>query len=353
MVEDAKFWVVEPRDHAERGLRPRHAALGQLHRLRGRASRRGPSTTFIGLDEPPIITGGSRAGTFVLKAADARLARHRRAGLLPPPRGRPGRWPTSSPRTARRSTSRSSSTRPTTSTSTPSTRFWNASGVDVSVGAERRRRAHRVAGRADRGRHRVRHAAVARGRRAGRREHGVHALPRPRRRDEAAGRDRAPLRPLLQRIAARAGRGRPGHALGLPAGEVVDVGLDIDPAPRTCAGARRSWSIPSASCARLSPQQAALGKQLKHRRARAGGILQAADRGAATCARSSGAAACSRASSSSPSTTSPTRPGPRSTGTRRSRCCRRSAAPFPSSRPSSAASWPSSTSSRSTRSAPR
>ena len=39
MVEDAKFLVVRAAHDPERGLRPRHAAVRQLHRVRGRASR--------------------------------------------------------------------------------------------------------------------------------------------------------------------------------------------------------------------------------------------------------------------------------------------------------------------------
>ena len=63
--------------------------------------------------------------------------------------------------------------------------------------------------------------------------------------------------------------GAPVTLLGLPAGEVTEVGLDIDPADReSCAGAWRSWPIPSASSRRLGAQQAAIGEQPQGRASR-------------------------------------------------------------------------------------
>ena len=90
MVEDAKFWVVEPRITPERGLRPRHAALGQLHRLRGRQVDQDSSASSSGSTcrrsspaaaGPAVRAQGRRPG----------LAGDRLADLLPPPAGRPGR----------------------------------------------------------------------------------------------------------------------------------------------------------------------------------------------------------------------------------------------------------------------
>ena len=146
----------------ERGLRTRHAALRQLHRLRGRASRPRSSAPSPALEVPPIITGGKPGRQFVAArpptSARSASARRSTTAACRPARSSPTTWHP----TARRSTSRSSSTRPTTSTSTPSTRFWNASGIDVSVGASGVDVRTRVAGRAARGRHRLRHAAPSR-----------------------------------------------------------------------------------------------------------------------------------------------------------------------------------------------
>ena len=56
MVEDAKFWVVEPRVTLSGVSGLEHAALGQLHRLRGGQVDQDPETASWRLAEPPIIT---------------------------------------------------------------------------------------------------------------------------------------------------------------------------------------------------------------------------------------------------------------------------------------------------------
>ena len=133
MVEDAKFWVVEPRITLS-GV----SGLGTLLSGNYIGFEVGKSDKqqrkFTGLEVPPIITSGQPGRQFVLKANDLGSLgigspiyfRRLQVGQVIAYDLEP---------MARRWRSRSSSTRPTTSTSLPATRFWNASGIDVSVGA--------------------------------------------------------------------------------------------------------------------------------------------------------------------------------------------------------------------------
>ena len=116
------------------GLRARHAALGLLHRRRPRQVEERAARVRRARSAAVVTT--RRAGHAVRAARRRpRLARRRLAGLLPARAGRRRSSPTSSTRTARACRCKSSSTRPTTSTSTPNTRFWHASGIDVSLDA--------------------------------------------------------------------------------------------------------------------------------------------------------------------------------------------------------------------------
>ena len=214
--------------HPERDLRARHPAIGQLHRLRGRQ-----------LEEQRAHVHRARG------AADP----HRRvAGPAVRAEGRAiwGRWgsarrsttaacrsarssPTTSPPTASRSSSRCSSTRPTTSTSLPATRFWNASGIDVSFGANgldvrTESLVALLAGGLAFDTPASRPAARAR-----RSEHGLHAVgdrATAMKQPESIARHyvlyfNEPLRGLSV--------GAPVTFFGLPVGEVTDVGLTFDP----------------------------------------------------------------------------------------------------------------------------
>ena len=133
MVEDAKFWVVEPRVTLS-GV----SGLGTLLSGNYIGFEAGKSTknqrTFSGLDEPPIIT--SAAGPAIrAQGGQARLARRRRAHLLPPPR-RPARsWPTTCRSDGKAIDVKIFVNAPYDQYVNPGTRFWNASGIDVSVGA--------------------------------------------------------------------------------------------------------------------------------------------------------------------------------------------------------------------------
>ena len=134
MVEDAKFWVVRPTHHPERDLRARHAALGQLHRLRGRQVGQPSERKFTGLEVAPIITG-QPGRQFVLKAADLgslgigspiyyrRLQVGQVIAYDLAPDGKAVEI-------------KIFVNAPYDKYVNPGTRFWNASGIDVSLGAD-------------------------------------------------------------------------------------------------------------------------------------------------------------------------------------------------------------------------
>ena len=134
MVEDAKFWVVRPRITLS-GI----SGLGTL--LSGNyigfevGKSEKEQRKFTGLEVPPIITGGQPGRQFVLKANDL------------------GSWGAGSPIYFRRlqvglvaaydlaSDGKSVEIKvfvnaPYDKYVTPGTRFWNASGIDVSLGAD-------------------------------------------------------------------------------------------------------------------------------------------------------------------------------------------------------------------------
>ena len=174
MVEDAKFWVVEPRVTLS-GV----SGLGTLlsgnyigfeagksdkkqrtvHRARGAADHhRRPAG-------PAVRAQGRRP----------RLAGDRLADLLPPPAGRPGRrlrpverWQGGRDQDLRQRALRQVRQPRHTLLERERHRRLSRRG--------RSGRAHAVSSRAARGRRRVRHAALRRQGRARRREHGLHAL---------------------------------------------------------------------------------------------------------------------------------------------------------------------------------
>ena len=246
MVEDAKFWVVEPRITLS-GV----SGLGTLLSGNYIGFEAGKSTrtqhTFVGLAEPPIITSG-QGKAFTLKAAKLGSLgvgapvyyRSLEAGqVLAYDLSKDGR----------EIDIKIFVNMPYDRYVNPSTRFWNASGIDVSVGAtgvEVRTESlvALIAGGVA-----FDTPPSARASPAGRRQHGVHAPPRPHRRAEAArrrsrattcctSRKRSAGWPWARRSRCSACR---------PARSSTWAWTSIR-RPRNCADARRSWSIPSASC---------------------------------------------------------------------------------------------------------
>ena len=132
MVEDAKFWVVRPASASERGLRTQHAALGQLHRLRGRhVGRRGHA-----ISSGSRRRRSSRASRARVHAEGGRpgLARGRLAGLLPRlPVGQVVAYDLAPD--GKSVDIQVFVNAPYDKFVSPGTRFWNASGIDVSVDA--------------------------------------------------------------------------------------------------------------------------------------------------------------------------------------------------------------------------
>jgi paraquat-inducible protein B len=260
MVEDAKFWVVEPRVTLS-GV----SGLGTLLSGNyigfevGRSKK--PQHTFVGLGEPPIITSG-QGKAFTLRAT--------KLGSLGV--GTPVYYRSlEAGQVLAYDLSKDGSTidvkifvnTPYDRYVNPTTRFWNASGIDVSVGATgvEVRTESLVAliagGVAFDTPPSARVAQPA----AANTTFTLHpdrtaALKQP---DAIARRYVLYFRETLRGLAV----GAPVMMLGLPAGEVVDVGLDIDPTTADLRGRAEIVVYPERLVRRLSPQQAALGQQLK------------------------------------------------------------------------------------------
>ena len=133
MVEDAKFWVVEPRITLS-GV----SGLGTLlsgNYIGVRAGQVGQEPAhFTALDAPPSSPADRRAA--VRAEGHTTSGRWESARRSTTAACRPARSSgTISPATARRSTITVFVNAPYDKYVKPETRFWNASGLDVSVGA--------------------------------------------------------------------------------------------------------------------------------------------------------------------------------------------------------------------------
>ena len=277
MVEDAKFWVVEPRVTLS-GV----SGLGTLLSGNYIGFEAGKSTRtqhrFVGLAEPPIITSG-QGKAFTLKAA--------KLGSLGV--GAPVYYRSLEAGQILAYELSKSGTEidvkifvkaPYDRFVTAGTRFWNASGIDVSVGAtgvEVRTESlvALIAGGVAFDTPSVARAAQPA---AANTTFTLHpdrtaALKQP---DSITRRYVLYFKETLRGLAV----GAPVTLLGLPAGEVVDVGLDIDPVTSDLRGRAEIVVYPERLVRRLRPEQAAVGEQLKADDAGAFGVFQAADRGA-------------------------------------------------------------------------
>ena len=211
MVEDAKFWVVAPRITPERDLR----ASARCSRATTSASRPArptkSSATFTGLEMPPDHHRRQPGRQFVLKAADLGSL-----GIGSPiyyrrlQAGQVVAYDLAERRQGDRGQDlRQRALRPVRQ---PRHALLERERHRRVARRERHRRAHRVAGRAARGRPRVRHAARSRARPSPPRPNTVFTLYADRaaamKQPDAIARA---LRALLQRVAARAVGGRAGH----------------------------------------------------------------------------------------------------------------------------------------------
>ncbi len=260
MVEDAKFWVVEPRVTLS-GVSGIGTLLsgnyigfevGKSHKARRK---------FTGVETPPVITGDQPGRQFVLQAENlgslgigSPVYYHRlQAGQV----------------IAYTLAGDGKAVEvmvfvnaPYDQYVNPGTRFWNASGFDVSVGA----------GGVD-----VRTeslvALIAGGLAFDTPPFAAKTEPAAANTAFTLYRDRATAMKQPDPIAARyvlyfteslrgLSVGAPVTLLGLPGGEVTDVGLDIDPATLSLRGRVEIVAFPERLVARLHAQQTAAGEAI-------------------------------------------------------------------------------------------
>jgi len=260
MVADAQFWVVEPRVTL-RGV----SGLGTLLSGNyigfeaGKSDKR--QRQFIGLEAPPAIAGGQPGRQFVLKAArlgslgiGAPVYYHSlRAGeVIAYDLASDGRAVEV----------RIFVNAPYDQYVTPETRFWNVSGLDVSVGA---------------GGVEVRTESLV-ALIAGGLAFDAPSFAAP---SELAAadtvftlyRDQASAMKQPEALAQRyvlyfteslrgLSVGAPVTLLGLPGGAVTDVGLDLDPATQSLRGRVEIVAYPERLITLLQAQQAATGEVL-------------------------------------------------------------------------------------------
>ena len=261
MVEDAKFWVVEPRVTLS-GV----SGLGTLLSGNFIGFETGKSDkqqrNFTGLEVPPIITGSQPGRGFVLKAENL------------------GSLGIGSPIYYRRlqvgqviaydleGDGKAVDIKifinaPYDKYVNPGTRFWNASGIDVSVGA----------GGVD-----VRTqslvALLAGGIAFDTPSFTAKAEPAAANTIFTLYNDQSTAMKQPDAISARyvlyfteslrgLSVGAPVTLLGLAAGEVTDVGIDIDPATLTLRGRVEFVFFPERLVARLNRKQAAVGEAME------------------------------------------------------------------------------------------
>ncbi|HSE91310.1 MAG TPA: MlaD family protein [Candidatus Binatia bacterium] len=261
MVEDAKFWVVEPRVTLS-GV----SGLGTLLSGNFIGFEVGKSNKsqrrFTGLDTPPIITSGQPGRPFVLKANDlgslgiGSPIYYRRLQV-----GQVIAYDLSSDGTAMDIKIFINS--PYDKFVNPATRFWNASGIDVSVGA----------GGVD-----VRTQSLVALLAGGL---AFDTPPFTAKAEPAAANavftlyndqstamkqpDSISVHYVLYFNESMRGLsvGAPVTVLGLPAGEVTDVGIDIEPKTLRLRGRVELVFFPERLVSRLNRKQAVLGESIE------------------------------------------------------------------------------------------
>src|SRR5215510_7573410 len=260
MVEDAKFWVVEPRVTLS-GV----SGLGTLLSGNyigfavGKSTK--PQRTFTALEVPPVITGGQPGREFTLKAHDL------------------GSLGIGSPIYYRRLQAGQVIAydlagdgdmvdvtifvnAPYDRYVNPNTRFWNASGIDVSAGAGGLN--VRTEGLV---------ALLAGGIAFDTPSLAPKAAPAAARTVFILNSDRATALKQPDAISARyvlyfteslrgLSVGAPVTLLGLPAGEVTAIGLDLNPSTKNLRGRVDIVSYPERLVGRLQQNQAGLGQAL-------------------------------------------------------------------------------------------
>ena len=260
MVEDAKFWVVEPRVTLS-GI----SGLGTLISGNYLGFEAGKSTKaqrqFTGLEVPPFITGGQPGRQFVLTADSLGSL-----GIGAPvyyhslQAGQVIAYTLAGDGKAIEVTIFVNA--PYDRYVTAETRFWNASGVDVSVGA---------------GGVQVRTeslvALIAGGVAFDTPPFATRAAPAAANAVFTLYRDQGTALKQPEALARHyvlyfteslrgLSVGAPVTILGLPGGEVTAVGLDIDPATSSLRGRVEIVAFPERIVAHLHAQQAAAGEAI-------------------------------------------------------------------------------------------
>lgn len=272
IVEDAKFWVVEPRVTLS-GV----SGLGTLLSGNyigfevGKSSKK--QRMFTGLETPPIITYGQPGRQFVLKAKNLGSLgigspvyyRSLQAGqVVAYELARDGEG----------LDIRIFVNAPYEQYVNSGTRFWNVSGIDVSLGAN---------GVEVRTESLV--ALIAGGLAFDTSPVATKIEPAPADATFRLHSDRAAAMKEPDTIAARyvlyfnetlrgLSVGAPLTLLGLPAGEVTEIGLDIDPRTSLIRGRVEVVAFPQRLIARLGARQAAMGQQLTESAAQRHALIQ-------------------------------------------------------------------------------
>ena len=261
IVEDAKFWIVEPRVTMG-GI----SGLGTLLSGNYIGFEAGksvkPQRKFTGLETPPIITSDQPGRQFVLKAADLGSLgigspvyyRRMKAGEV----------------IAYNLTGDGKAVdikvfinEPYSKYVNPETRFWNASGLDVSVGA---------AGLDVRTQSLV--SLLAGGLAFDTPPLAANTEPASADTIFTLYSDQSTAMKQPESIAVHyvlyfseslrgLSVGAPVTLLGMPAGEVTEVGLDLDPKTSNIRGRVDIVSFPERLISRLHREQAAVGKTLE------------------------------------------------------------------------------------------
>jgi paraquat-inducible protein B len=258
MVDDARFWIVEPRVTLS-GI----TGLGTLLSGNYIGFEAGTSTRsqrqYTGLEVPPVITGGQAGRQFVLKAENLSSLgvgapvyyRRLQAGQV----------------IAYKLAGDGKAVELTIFVNAPydqyvdrGTRFWNASGIDVSVGATGVEiRTESLAAMVAGGIAFETPAFAVQGVSADADTTFTLFLDR-----STAMKEPNPtaVRYVIHFDETMRGLsvGAPVTLLGLPAGEVKAIGLDVDPKTAHVRGRVEIVTFPERLIARLSPAQAALAR---------------------------------------------------------------------------------------------
>jgi len=261
MVADAKFWVVEPRVTLS-GVSGLSTLLsGNFIGFEVGKSNRS-QRTFTGLEVPPIITGGQPGRQFVLKASDlgslgiGSPIYFRRLQV-----GQVIAYDLSSDGNAMDIKIFVNS--PYDKYVKPGTRFWNASGIDVSVGA---------GGVAVRTQSLV--SVLAGGVAFETAPFAVNTEPAAVNTTFTLYSDQTTAMKQPESVSARyvlhfneslrgLSVGAPVTFLGLPGGEVTAVGLEIDPATMNLRGRVEIVTYPERLITRLTAKQAATAETIE------------------------------------------------------------------------------------------